>query len=75
MQLLETFEAPHNLPVAEYAKLVGKSRRWITYEIQGKNLPSTTGNRGQRVPDWQLDPIKHKLIHANLKQVPRSINT
>lgn len=76
MQLLETFEAPHNLPVAEYAKLVGKSRRWITYEIQAGNLLSThMGNRGQRVPDWQLDPIKHKLIQAILKQVPRSINT
>ena len=76
MQLLETFEAPHNLPVAEYAKLVGKSRRWITYEIQAGNLLSIhMGNRGQRVPDWQLDPIKHKLIHAILKQVPRSINT
>ena len=76
MQLLETFEAPHNLPVAEYAKLVGKSRRWITYEIQAGNLLSIhMGNRGQRVPDWQLDPIKHKLIQAILKQVPRSINT
>ncbi len=76
MQLLETFEAPHNLPVAEYAKLVGKSRRWITYEIQAGNLLSIhMGNRGQRVPDWQLDPIKHKLIQAILKQVPRSLNT
>ena len=76
MQLLETFEAPHNLPVAEYAKLVGKSRRWITYEIQAGNLLSIhMGNRGQRVPDWQLDPVKHKLIQAILKQVPRSINT
>lgn len=76
MQLLETFEAPHNLPVAEYAKLVGKSRRWITYEIQAGNLLSIRmGNRGQRVPDWQLDPIKHKLIQAILKQVPRGIDT
>lgn len=76
MQLLETFEAPHNLTVAEYAKLAGKSRRWITYEIQAGNLLSIhMGNRGQRVPDWQLDPIKHKLIQAILKQVPRGIDT
>lgn len=76
MQLLETFEAPHNLTVAEYAKLAGKSRRWITYEIQAGNLLSIhMGNRGQRVPDWQLDPIKHKMIQAILKQVPRGIDT
>ena len=76
LQLLETFEAPHNLPVPEYAKLVGKSRRWISYEIQAGNLLSIQmGNRGQRVPDWQLDPLKRKLIQAILKQVPRSIDT
>jgi len=31
---LDMFEAAHNLPVADYAKLMGKSRRWISYEIQ-----------------------------------------
>lgn len=76
LQLLEVFEAPHNLSVAEYAKLVGKSRRWITYEIQAGNLLSIhMGHRGQRVPDWQLDPIKRQLIQAVLKQVPRSLDT
>ncbi|MDF8361363.1 tyrosine-type recombinase/integrase [Achromobacter anxifer] len=76
LQLLEMFEAPHNLAVAEYAKLVGKSRRWITYEIQAGNLLSIhMGNRGQRVPDWQLDPIKRKLIQTILKQVPRNMDT
>ena len=25
------------------------------------------GNRGQRVPDWHLDPLKHALIQAVLK--------
>ena len=76
MQLLEMFEASHNLSVADYAKLVGKSRRWITYEIQAGNLLSIhLGHRGQRVPDWQLDPIKRKLIQAVLKLVPRGIDT
>ena len=76
MQLLEIFEASHNLSVADYAKLVGKSRRWITYEIQAGNLLSIhLGHRGQRVPDWQLDPIKRKLIQAVLKLVPRGIDT
>ncbi|MCZ8403417.1 integrase [Achromobacter xylosoxidans] len=76
LELLEMFEAAHNLPVAEYARLVGKSRRWITYEIQAGNLLSIhMGNRGQRVPDWQLDPIKRKLIQTILKQVPRNMDT
>ncbi|UZZ09397.1 tyrosine-type recombinase/integrase [Ectopseudomonas mendocina] len=76
LQLLEMFEAPHNLSVADYAKLAGKSRRWITYEIQAGNLLSIhMGNRGQRVPDWQLDPLKRSLIQSVLKQLPRSIDT
>jgi hypothetical protein len=76
LQLLEMFEAPHNLTVAAYAKLAGKSRRWITYEVQAGNLLSIhMGHRGQRVPDWQLDPIKRKLVQAVLKQVPRRIDT
>lgn len=76
LQVLEAFEAPHNLPVAAYAKLAGKSRRWITYEIQAGNLLSIhMGHRGQRVPDWQLDPLKRRFVQAVLKQVPRSIDT
>ena len=38
MELVDVFEAPHNLPVAEYAKMAGKSRRWIGYEIKAGNL-------------------------------------
>lgn len=68
MELVDVFEAPHNLPVAEYAKMAGKSRRWISYEIKAGNLLALNlGNRGQRVPDWHLDPIKHALIQAVLK--------
>lgn len=76
LQLLEMFEAPHNLSVADYAKLAGKSRRWITYEIQAGHLLSIhMGNRGQRVPDWQLDPLKRRLVQSVLKQLPRGIDT
>lgn len=76
LQLLEVFEAPHNLSVADYARLAGKSRRWITYEIQAGNLLSIhMGNRGQHVPDWQLDPLKRRLVQSVLKQVPRGIDT
>ena len=67
MELVDVFEAPHNLPVAEYAKMAGKSRRWISYEIKAGNLLALNlGNRGQRVPDWHLDPVKHALIQAVL---------
>ena len=75
-ELLETFEAPHNLSVADYAKLAGKSRRWITYEIQAGNLLSIQlGNKGQRVPVWQLDPLKRQLVQAILRQTPRGVDT
>ena len=56
LKLLEIFEGPDNLVVADYAKLAGKSRR-ITYEIQAGNLLSIQlGNKGQRCR-WQLDPL------------------
>jgi len=67
-ELFDVFEAPHNLPVAEFAKLAGKSRRWISYEVKAGNLLAlNVGNRGQRVPDWHLDPLKHALIQAVMK--------
>ncbi|MBK9427057.1 MAG: tyrosine-type recombinase/integrase [Gammaproteobacteria bacterium] len=68
MELFDVFEAPHNLPVAAFAKMAGKSRRWISYEIKAGNLLAlNAGNRGQRVPDWHLDPLKHELIQSVLK--------
>lgn len=76
MILLDILEAPHNLSVADYGKLAGKSRRWITYEITAGNLLSISlGNRGQRVPDWQLDPLKRQLTQAALKQTQRGVDT
>src|SRR3546814_9161945 len=48
--------------------MAGKSRRWISYEIKAGNLLAlNVGNRGQRVPDWHLDPLKHELIQSVLK--------
>jgi hypothetical protein len=76
LKVLEIFEGPDNLVVAEYAKLAGKSRRWITYEIQAGNLLSIQlGNKGQRVPVWQLDSLKRQLVQAILRQTPRGIDT
>lgn len=76
MRFLEVFESSDNLVVAEYARLVGKSRRWITYEIQAGNLLSIQhGNKGQRVPAWQLDPLKRQLVQSILRQTPRGVDT
>ncbi|MBY4674797.1 tyrosine-type recombinase/integrase [Burkholderia multivorans] len=67
-ELFDRFDAPHNLPVVEFAKMAGKSRRWINYEIEAGNLLAlSVGNRGMRVPDWHLDPLRHALIQAVLK--------
>lgn len=76
LEILEAFEHSDNLVVAEYAKLVGKSRRWITYEIQaGKLLAIQFGNKGQRVPVWQIDPLKRQLVQKVLRRTPRGMDT
>ena len=68
MAMLAIYEAPHSLPVARFAKLAGKSKDQINREIKaGKLLTLSVGNRGQRLPDWQLDPLQSHLIRALLK--------
>lgn len=68
-KLLDKFDAPHNLRVVDYAKLAGKSRRWISYEIQAGNLLAlSVGHRGLRVPDWHLDPLKNRLVQMLMRQ-------
>jgi hypothetical protein len=66
-EMLAVYEAPQNLPVTLFAKLAGKSRDQVNRELKaGKLLALKMGNRGQRVPDWQLDPIKNKLAQTVL---------
>ncbi|WP_052210231.1 tyrosine-type recombinase/integrase [Dickeya fangzhongdai] len=68
IDMLNIYEKSHNLSVSQFAKLAGKSRDQINREIKAnKLLTINIGNRGQRIPDWQLDPIKQKLIQAVLK--------
>jgi hypothetical protein len=56
--------------VTQFAKLAGKSRDQVNRELKaGKLLALKMGNRGQRVPDWQLDPVKSKLARVVLGQV------
>ncbi|WP_313024286.1 tyrosine-type recombinase/integrase [Pseudomonas lopnurensis] len=70
LEMLEIYEAPHNLPVVQFARLAGKSRDQINREIKaGKLLTLNVGNRGQRIPDWQLDPLKQALVRAVQQQV------
>jgi hypothetical protein len=67
---LAIYEAPHIMPVIQFARLAGKSRDQINREIKaGKLLTLSMGNRGQRLPDWQLSPLKGRLVQAVLKQV------
>lgn len=70
LEMLEIDEAPHNLPVVQFARLAGKSRDQINREIKAdKLLTLNVGNRGQCIPDWQLDPFKQELVHMLLQQV------
>ena len=69
MEMLKAYEAAGNLPVSQFARLAGKSWDQVNREIKaGKLLTLTMGNRGQRVPEWQLDPLKHQRVHMVLRQ-------
>lgn len=66
--LLESFNQPHNLPIPEYAKLADKSRQQIYKDIEARRLLAlNVGPRRQKLPDWQLDPVKQQLTQAVLK--------
>lgn len=67
-EMIDIFNSPHILSVVDFAKMAGKSRRWINYEIKDRKLLAlSVGNLGMRVPDWHFDPLRHKLIQAVLK--------
>ena len=68
-EMLNIFNSSQVVTAADYAKMVGKSRRWISYEIQRRRvLALKIGNLGHRIPGWHFEPLKHKLIQAVLKQ-------
>lgn len=70
-EILAIYESPSSLPVPLFGKLAGKSKDQINRELKaGKLLSISLGNRGQRVPDWQLLPIKHKLAQVLMNQCP-----
>ncbi len=70
-EMLAIYEAPTSLPVPLFAKLAGKSKDQINRELKaGKLLSISLGNRGQRIRDWQLVPLKQKLAQVLLKEYP-----
>ncbi|RTB44157.1 tyrosine-type recombinase/integrase [Pseudomonas aeruginosa] len=69
LDMLKTYEAPSSLPVPLFAKLAGKSKDQINRELKaGKLLSISMGNRGQRIPEWQLDPLRQQLVQRVLKE-------
>ena len=71
-EMVAAFEAPENMPLPVFAKLVGKSRDQINRDIKGGRLLSRPlGNRGHRIPDWQLDPVRHEFTCAVLARQPQ----
>ncbi|HEY9223364.1 MAG TPA: integrase arm-type DNA-binding domain-containing protein [Variovorax sp.] len=72
-EMLAMYESPNNLPAPLFGKLAGKSKDQINRELKaGKLLSISLGNRGQRVPDWQLVPLKHKLARVLMTQCPQA---
>lgn len=70
MEMIATYEASGNLPVVQYARLAGKSRDQVNREIKaGKLLTLSVGNRGQRIPEWQLDALKQRLVQTVMQRV------
>lgn len=67
--LLEAFDQQHNLPLPEFARLANKSRQQIYKDIDARRLLAlNVGPRGQKLPDWQLDPVKQQLTQAALQE-------
>jgi hypothetical protein len=67
--LLEAFAQPHNLPLTEFARLADKSRQQIYKDIDSRRLLAlNVGPRGQKLPDWQLAPVKQQLTQTVLQE-------
>lgn len=67
--LLKEFRQPHNVTVAQFAALAGKSRQQVYKDVGARRLLAlSVGARGQRIPDWQFDEIKKKLTQSLLEK-------
>lgn len=68
--MLEAFDRPQNLPLAEFARLAHKSRQQIYKDLAAQPprlLGLSVGPRRQRLPDWQLDPLRLRLTQQVLQ--------
>lgn len=66
--LLEAYDQPHNLPLQEFARQANKVRQQIYKDIEARRLLAlNVAPHGQKLPDWQLDPIKQRLTQAVLQ--------
>lgn len=68
--LLDAFDRPGNLPLAEFARLAHKSRQQIYKDLSSsprRLLALGVGPRKQRLPDWQLDPLRLRLTQQVLE--------
>ncbi|MDR0780625.1 MAG: integrase [Pseudomonadales bacterium] len=67
--LLASFKQPHNLSLPAFAHLANKSRQQIYKDIDAHRLLAlSVGPRGQKLPDWQLDPVKQQLTQSVLQK-------
>ncbi len=69
--MLRRFEQPQNLPLPEFARLAHKSRQQIYKDLAAKPrrlLALSVGPRRQRLPEWQLDPLRLRLTQEVLKR-------
>lgn len=67
--LLDAFDRPENLPLPEFARLAHKSRQQVYKDLSAtprRLLALSVGPRKQRLPDWQLDPLRLELTRQVL---------
>ena len=69
--LLKILQSDDRLSVQDFARLAGKSRQQAYKDIQARRLLALRlGDRLQRLPDWQLDPLALALTRELLARAP-----
>ncbi len=68
-QMVKEFNQPQNLSVTRFATLANKSRQQVYKDIAARRLLAfCIGSRGQRIPEWQLDPVRLELTRQVLSR-------
>ena len=69
--MLKVFDQPQNLPLPAFARLAHKSRQQIYKDLAAsppRLLALSVGPRGQKLPEWQLDPLRLQLTQRVLER-------